>query len=113
MQLPIIGKDNQSKGKQTLPKQFDEPVREDLIKRAVLALQSKARQKYGAKPEAGKRPSVRISKRRHDYRGTYGIGQSRTYMLLLRKGHLGECSVTVWPDQLKKICSERKIHVLE
>ena len=26
-----------------------------------------------------------------------GIGQSRTMMLLLRKAHLGEVSVTVWP----------------
>ncbi|MCP3958155.1 MAG: aspartate--ammonia ligase, partial [bacterium] len=30
-----------------------------------------------------------------------GIGQSRTYMLLLRKAHLGEVSVTLWPDELK------------
>jgi len=42
-----------------------------------------------------------------------GIGQSRTYMLVLRKAHLGEVSVTVWPDQLKSICEERNIHVLE
>jgi aspartate--ammonia ligase len=42
-----------------------------------------------------------------------GIGQSRTYMLLLRKAHLGEVSVTVWPDELKRICAERNIHVLE
>jgi aspartate--ammonia ligase len=42
-----------------------------------------------------------------------GIGQSRTYMYLLRKGHLGECSVTVWPKQLKEICAAKKIHVLE
>jgi len=42
-----------------------------------------------------------------------GIGQSRTYMLLLRKAHLGEVSVTVWPDQLKEICEERHIKVLE
>ena len=27
-----------------------------------------------------------------------GIGQSRTYMYLLRKAHLGEVSVTVWPQ---------------
>ena len=26
---------------------------------------------------------------------------------------LGEVTVTVWPDQLKKICAERNIHVLE
>ena len=42
-----------------------------------------------------------------------GIGQSRTYMYLLRKAHIGEVSVTIWPDQLKKICAERNIHVLE
>jgi aspartate--ammonia ligase len=42
-----------------------------------------------------------------------GIGQSRTYMLLLRKAHLGEVSVTIWPQQLKDICSAKNIHVLE
>lgn len=42
-----------------------------------------------------------------------GIGQSRTYMLLLRKAHLGECSVTVWPKQLKDICAKKNIHVLQ
>ncbi len=42
-----------------------------------------------------------------------GIGQSRTAMLLLRKAHLGEVSVTVWPKQLKDICVKKNIHVLE
>ncbi|NLH47421.1 MAG: aspartate--ammonia ligase [Myxococcales bacterium] len=42
-----------------------------------------------------------------------GIGQSRTLMYLLRKAHLGEVSVTVWPKILKKICAEKKIFVLE
>ena len=42
-----------------------------------------------------------------------GIGQSRTLMLLLRKAHLGEVSVTVWPKILKEMCAERDIHVLE
>jgi len=42
-----------------------------------------------------------------------GIGQARTYMYLLRAAHLGEVTVTVWPDQLKKICAARNIHVLE
>ncbi len=41
-----------------------------------------------------------------------GIGQSRTVMYLLRKAHLGEVSVTVWPEQLHKICDARNIHVL-
>jgi aspartate--ammonia ligase len=42
-----------------------------------------------------------------------GIGQSRTYMYLLRTAHLGEVSVTVWPKQLKDICAPRNIHCLE
>jgi aspartate--ammonia ligase len=42
-----------------------------------------------------------------------GIGQSRTLMLLLRKAHLGEVSVTVWPKILKEMCAKRNIHVLE
>lgn len=42
-----------------------------------------------------------------------GIGQSRTLMLLLRKAHLGEVSVTVWPEILKKMCARRNIFVLE
>jgi aspartate--ammonia ligase len=42
-----------------------------------------------------------------------GIGQSRTLMLLLRKAHLGEVSVTVWPKVLKDMCAKKKIFVLE
>jgi len=42
-----------------------------------------------------------------------GIGQSRTYMLLLKKAHLGEVSVTVWPKILKEISAKKNIHILE
>jgi aspartate--ammonia ligase len=42
-----------------------------------------------------------------------GIGQSRTFMLLLQKAHLGEVSVSVWPRILKEICVQKNIHVLE
>lgn len=42
-----------------------------------------------------------------------GIGQSRTIMLLLKKAHLGEVSVTVWPKILKEICRKKNIHVIE
>ena len=42
-----------------------------------------------------------------------GIGQSRTMMLLLRKAHLGEVTVSVWPKLLKEICEKKNIHVLE
>ncbi|HZW85699.1 MAG TPA: aspartate--ammonia ligase [Nitrososphaerales archaeon] len=42
-----------------------------------------------------------------------GIGQSRTLMLLLKKAHLGEVSVTVWPRVLKDMCRAHNIDVLE
>jgi aspartate--ammonia ligase len=42
-----------------------------------------------------------------------GIGQSRTVMRLLHKAHLGEVSVTVWPQVLTEMCRKRNIHVLE
>ena len=42
-----------------------------------------------------------------------GIGQSRTFMYLLRAAHLGEVTVSVWPKQLKEICARKNIFVLE
>jgi len=42
-----------------------------------------------------------------------GIGQSRTFMLLLQKAHIGEVSATVWPRILKEMCSKKNIHVIE
>jgi aspartate--ammonia ligase len=34
-------------------------------------------------------------------------------MLLLKKAHLGEVSVSVWPKILKKMCAQRNIFVME
>ena len=42
-----------------------------------------------------------------------GIGQSRTFMLLLKTAHIGEVSATVWPKVLKDMCQKKNIHVIE
>ena len=42
-----------------------------------------------------------------------GIGQSRMFMLLLKKAHIGEVSATVWPKILKDMCKKKNIHVIE
>ena len=42
-----------------------------------------------------------------------GIGQSRTFMLLLRKAHLGEVEISVWPKILKEMCRKKNIHILD
>nr|AJS13026.1 50S ribosomal protein L4P, large subunit ribosomal protein L4e [uncultured archaeon] len=77
MKLSIINSENIEVGKRDLPKQFSEPYHPDLIQRAVLVLQNNRRQNYGAFSEAGKRPSARLSRRRRNYKGAYGIGISR------------------------------------
>lgn len=75
--LKIITAKNAEAGTIDLPKQFQEPVRDDLITRAVLALQASGRQPYGGYGDAGMRHSTRVSRRRRDYRGSYGMGISR------------------------------------
>jgi large subunit ribosomal protein L4e len=85
VKVKVFDKNNSETKTVTLPNQFSEPVRKDLIKRAVLALQAARRQRYGASPEAGKQYSAYLSKRRRAYRGTYGIGQSRTPRKVLNR----------------------------
>lgn len=75
--MKIIDIEAKEIGKRDLPSQFNEEVRPDLIKRAFLVLRSNKRQPYGANPEAGKRSSAKLSRRRHDYKGAYGHGISR------------------------------------
>ena len=77
MKLLILNILKEEIGKQELPIQFEEEVRPDLIKRAVISIQGNARQAYGADPMAGKRASAKLSRRRHDYKTAYGIGISR------------------------------------
>lgn len=41
-----------------------------------------------------------------------GIGQSRMCMYFLRKAHIGETQVSVWPESMKKECSDGGIILL-
>jgi len=41
-----------------------------------------------------------------------GIGQSRICMLLLRKAHIGEVQVSIWPQDMIEICEKNHIHLL-
>ena len=66
-----------------LPIHFSEPVRTDLIRRAVSALRMSRRQPYGADPMAGKRQGYATPKRRRKFKTTYGKGISR-----IRRKHL-------------------------
>lgn len=41
-----------------------------------------------------------------------GIGQSRLCMYFLRKAHIGEVQVSVWPDDMIRTCKENDIFLL-
>jgi aspartate--ammonia ligase len=41
-----------------------------------------------------------------------GIGQSRLCMVLLHKGHIGEIQASIWPDDMRRECSELGMHLI-
>ena len=87
MKLDILDLTKKKIGEIKLPQQFEEEIRPDLIQRAVLVIQSRKRQAYSANPQSGKRASAKLSRRRRDYRGSYGIGISRVpRKIMTRRG---------------------------
>jgi large subunit ribosomal protein L4e len=87
MKIPILDSKNAETKKLELPVQFSEPLRADLIKKAVLAIESNSRQPYGSDPRAGMKVSAKLSRRRKNYRGGYGTGIARVpRKILSRRG---------------------------
>jgi len=41
-----------------------------------------------------------------------GIGQSRLCMYFLKKAHIGEVQVSVWPEEMYEVCAENNIFLL-
>ena len=72
-------------GQVELPIQFKEQVREDIIKRAFLSYMSSNRKSYGAFKYAGGQHSAKLSRRRRDYKASYGKGISRVPRKILWK----------------------------
>ncbi|MFH8080644.1 MAG: 50S ribosomal protein L4 [Candidatus Aenigmatarchaeota archaeon] len=64
MKANVYGLDGKVKKQIDLPSSFFVPIREDVIRRAVLALQSQKRQPYGTDPLAGLRTSAHYHGRR-------------------------------------------------
>jgi large subunit ribosomal protein L4e len=77
MKLSIYDNTKAEKGKIDLPAQFEEKIRPDIIKRAVMVINANSKQPYGAKFRAGMRANGKLSRRRKDYKASYGIGISR------------------------------------
>lgn len=85
MKVAILDAESKEIGKKELPEQFSEEFRPDVIKRVVIAIQYHNRQPYGAYRMAGKQASAVVSRRRRDYRGSYGLGISRVPRKILSR----------------------------
>jgi large subunit ribosomal protein L4e len=82
--LPVFDLNGKEKGRVSLPLAFSEKVRNDLIKRAVLAEVSKLRQSYGSDKLAGHRSSAHY----HGRRGTRDSQMNRELARMKRiHGH--------------------------
>lgn len=77
MDIPVYTLSKTEVKKKKMPIQFSEMIRPDLIAKAIQAIRMNRRQRYGASPDAGKRSSAKISRRRRDYKTSYGHGISR------------------------------------
>jgi large subunit ribosomal protein L4e len=85
--IKIMTKENGEAGSIELPQQFSEELRTDLITRSIHAIQAASRQPYGGYGKAGMRASAKLSRRRRDYRGSYGKGISRVpRKIMTRRG---------------------------
>jgi len=97
----IFNLQGKSIGKATLPAVFSTPLRPDVIKRAVLAIQSNRRQAQGRDPMAGKRTSA-------ESRGT-GLGIARVPRVKGGGGRAAFAPSTVGGRQPHPPRSEKKI----
>jgi large subunit ribosomal protein L4e len=87
MKIPVMDKTGKEVSKKDMPKQFSEAIRSDLIYKAVLTVQANSRQPYGAFVDAGMNVSAKLSRRRRDYKGSYGMGIARSpRKILTRRG---------------------------
>jgi large subunit ribosomal protein L4e len=77
MKADVMSLDGKKLKSVDLPVQFEEGYEPDLVNRAVLAIFSHNRQPYGLFTKAGQGVSAKLSRRRRDYKGSYGKGISR------------------------------------
>jgi len=102
MQVPVYDINGNKIKEIELPPHFEEEIRPDLIKRAVLAIYSHKRQPYGVYEYAGLEASAWTSKRRRTWRTSYGRGISRVpRAIMLRSGGLFIWTARLVPHAVK------------
>ncbi|MCK5177835.1 MAG: 50S ribosomal protein L4, partial [Candidatus Aenigmarchaeota archaeon] len=84
----------------TIPRQFSEPVRFDLIKRAFYAIEGNSRQPYGANIRSGFHSSAENRGRRRGYGCWINKGMHRTKRIRIGSGGLAG-TVRIVPHSVK------------
>jgi large subunit ribosomal protein L4e len=87
--IPVYDENNKKVSEVALPSLFHEQIRPDLISRVVLAIEANSRQPYGAYDHAGQNVSAKLSRRRRDYKASYGHGISRVPRKILSRNWVG------------------------
>jgi len=91
------------------------PATRDVGGRSLLTSMGTVRKDYFLDHDARPTSTSGTGRRRSRWRSGLsigaGIGQSRTMMPLLRRAHLGEVSVSVWPEVLTETCARRNTYV--
>ncbi len=87
MKATVFSVDGKEKGSIELPKAFDTRTNKELIKRAVLSIQSKARQPKGTDPKAGRKNTARAVSNRNKIQSerTINVGKARLPRLKNRR----------------------------
>jgi large subunit ribosomal protein L4e len=103
MKVPVLNLKNEKIDEVETPKVFETPVRHDVIKRAVLALQSTRFQPQGRDPMAGKRTTAE----------SMGTGQGRARVPRLKDGRRAAFGVSTvgghqaFPPRSEKVIVKR------
>lgn len=86
MKVPVYDLKGKEVEKTKLPKQFETPVRLDLIKKAVTAVWKNKVQPYGSRTGAGRLSSAKFRGTRRGYGHSYNWSVARLPRILLRGG---------------------------
>jgi large subunit ribosomal protein L4e len=86
MKVPVYDLKGKETGKLKLPKQFETPIRKDLIRKAVVAGWKNKVQPYGSKTLAGRTSSAVFRGTRRGYGHSYNWSVARLPRLMLRGG---------------------------
>ena len=86
MKVPVYDLKGKETEKVKLPKQFESPLREDLIRKAVKAIQKNKVQPHGSSKAAGRKSSAVFRGTRRGYGHSYNWSVARLPRILLRGG---------------------------